>query len=179
PTLRKDLVDIVRLIKSCDEIKTIGITTNGVLLNRYLKQLHQAGLNSLNISLDTLVKEKFEFLTRRLAFTRVIVNIREALDSNYFPLIKINCVVMNKFNCDELCDFIELTRNQSTLAIRFIEYMPFDDNKWSDKKYFPYQEMLKLIKQHYSSTDVEQIVSDDKHDTTKWYRIKNYQGRFG
>ncbi|UJR29019.1 hypothetical protein I4U23_010236 [Adineta vaga] len=160
-------------------MKTIGITTNGVLLHRLLEPLAKAGLNSLNISLDTLVKEKFEFLTRRAAFTRVLSNIRLALDMpNLYPLVKINCVVMQGVNTDELNDFIELTRDQPNLAVRFIEYMPFSDNKWNEKKYFPYEEMLKLIKQKYN---LEKLPQDDKNDTTKWYRVRenSYQGKVG
>ena len=179
PTIRKDLVDIVRGIRSYPSIKTIGITTNGVILHRLLEPLAKAGLNSLNISLDTLIQEKFEFLTRRAAFARVLSNIRLALDMpHFYPLVKINCVVMQGVNTDELNDFVELTRNQSNLAVRFIEYMPFDQNQWNDKKYFPYEEMLKIIKQKYN---VEKLPSSDKSDTTKWYRVKDhdYQGRIG
>jgi molybdenum cofactor biosynthesis enzyme MoaA len=179
PTIRKDLIDIVRGIRSYPSIKTIGITTNGVLLHRLLEPLAKAGLNSLNISLDTLVKEKFEFLTRRSAFARVLTNIRLALDMpELYPLVKINCVVMQGVNTDELSDFVELTRDQPNLAVRFIEYMPFSDNKWNEKKYFPYQEMLKIIKEKYN---MEKIQSDDGNDTTKWYRVNDnaYQGKVG
>ena len=160
-------------------MKTIGITTNGVILHRLLEPLAKAGLNSLNISLDTLIKEKFEFLTRRAAFTRVLSNIRLALDMpEFYPLVKINCVVMQGINTDELIDFVELTHNQSNLAVRFIEYMPFDDNQWNEKKYFPYQEMLKIIKQKYN---LEKVPDDDRNDTTKWYRVRDasYQGKIG
>jgi molybdenum cofactor biosynthesis enzyme MoaA len=179
PTIRRDLVDIIRGIRAYPSIKTIGITTNGVVLHRLLEPLAEAGLNSLNISLDTLIKEKFEFLTRRSAFARVLTNIRLALDMpNLYPLVKINCVVMQNVNTDELNDFVELTRDQPNLAVRFIEYMPFSDNKWNERKYFPYQEMLKIIQQKYQ---LEKIAENDKNDTTKWYRVKGsaYQGKVG
>lgn len=179
PTIRKDLVDIVRGIRSYPMIKTVGITTNGVILHRLLEPLAKAGLNSLNISLDSLVAEKFEFLTRRPAFARVLSNIRLALDMpEFYPLVKINCVVMQGVNTDELSDFVELTRHQSNLAVRFIEYMPFEENKWSQKKFFPYEEMLKTIQRKY---DLEKLPSNDRSDTTKWYRIKDsdYQGKIG
>ncbi|CAF0730686.1 unnamed protein product [Adineta steineri] len=179
PTIRKDLIDIIRGIRAYPTMKTIGITTNGVLLHRFLEPLAEAGLNSLNISLDTLIKEKFEFLARRAAFTRVITNIRLALDMpKLYPLVKINCVVMQGINTDELNDFIELTRDQPNLAVRFIEYMPFSDNKWNEKKYFPYEAMLKIIKQKYN---LEKLPPNDKNDTTKWYRVNenSYQGKVG
>lgn len=179
PTIRKDLVDIVRGIRSYPSIKTIGITTNGVLLHNLLEPLARAGLNSLNISFDSLIKEKFDFLTRRSAFIHVLRNIRLALDMPHlYPLVKINCVVMKGINTDELVDFVELTNGQSNLAVRFIEYMPFDDNKWSDKKFFPYEAMLKIIKQKYN---LERLPQEDKNDTTKWYRVldNSYQGKVG
>ncbi len=179
PTIRKDLIDIVRGIRSYPSMKTIGITTNGVILHRLLEPLAKAGLNSLNISCDSLIKEKFDFITRRTVFARVLSNIRLALDMpDLYPLVKINCVVMQGINTDELNDFVELTRDQSNLAVRFIEYMPFDDNKWSEKKYFPYEEMLKIIKQKYY---LEKLVENDRNDTTKWYRVKDhsYQGKIG
>ena len=169
----------MRGIKANESIKTIGITTNGVLLHRLLEPLAEAGLNSLNISLDTMVQEKFEFLTRRSAFIRVLSNIRTALNMPHlYPMVKINCVVMNGVNTDELNDFVELTRDQSNLAVRFIEYMPFSDNKWNEKKYFPYEEMLKIIRLKYQ---LEKLPSVDKNDTTKWFRVQepSYHGRIG
>lgn len=169
----------MRGIRAYPTVRTVGITTNGVLLHRLLEPLAEAGLDSLNISLDTLVQEKFEFLTRRAAFARVIGNIRLALDMpKLYPTVKINCVVMQGVNTDELIDFVELTREQPNLAVRFIEYMPFNENKWSEKKYFPYEEMIKVIKQRYH---LERLADDDKNDTTKWYRVRetNYQGKVG
>ena len=160
-------------------MKTIGITTNGVLLHRLLEPLARAGLNSLNISLDSLIKEKFDFITRRSAFTRVISNIRLALDMpELYPLVKINCVVMNGINTDELTDFVQLTRDQPNLAVRFIEYMPFSENKWSEKKFYPYEEMLKTIGKSFPLEKLPQL---DRNDTTKWYRVADpsYQGKIG
>lgn len=179
PTIRKDLIDIVRGIKSYPTMKTIGITTNGVLLHRLLEPLARAGLNSLNISLDSLIQEKFEFITRRSAFIRVISNIRLALDMpELYPLVKINCVVMNGINTDELNDFVQLTRDQPNLAVRFIEYMPFNENKWNQKKFYPYEEMLKTIRQRFPLEKLPQV---DRNDTTKWYRVadRSYQGKIG
>lgn len=179
PTIRKDLIEIVRGIKTNSTIKTIGITTNGVLLHRLLEPLARAGLNSLNISLDSLVKEKFEFITRRPAFQRVMSNIRLALTMNEsYPVVKINCVVMNGINTDELNDFVELTRDQPNLAVRFIEYMPFSDNKWNEKKFFPYEEMLKIIRKKFS---LEKLVQNDRNDTTKWFRVadSSFKGKIG
>jgi molybdenum cofactor biosynthesis enzyme MoaA len=72
PTVRKDLVDIVKGIKSFPEIKSIAMTTNGLVLKNKLKSLQEAGLDNLNISLDTFVEAKFEFMTRRLGYKKVL-----------------------------------------------------------------------------------------------------------
>jgi len=72
PTIRKDLVDIIKTIKSFDEIKSIAMTTNGIALKHKLKPLKDAGLDNLNISLDTFVDAKFQFVTRRLGLQNVL-----------------------------------------------------------------------------------------------------------
>jgi len=75
PTVRKDLIDIIKMIKSYPEIKTIAMTTNGLVIKNKLKALQEAGLNSINISLDTLIEAKFVFITRRNGFNNVL-NVR-------------------------------------------------------------------------------------------------------
>ena len=105
-----------------------------------------AGLDSLNISLDTLVPQKFEFITRRKGFFNVLESIQKALDSNFSQPVKINCVIMRGLNDDELCDFVAQTRD-TPLSVRFIEYMPFDGNLWSDKKWSLLMKCFKLFNQ--------------------------------
>ncbi|NXP72052.1 MOCS1 protein, partial [Ramphastos sulfuratus] len=105
-------------------LKTIAVTTNGINLTRMLPQLKEAGLNAINISLDTLVPAKFEFIVRRkgtglssMTFVLLLVNC--------LLFLKVNCVVMRGFNEDELLDFVDFTKDLP-LDVRFIEYMPFD-----------------------------------------------------
>ncbi|XP_023220958.1 GTP 3',8-cyclase, mitochondrial-like [Centruroides sculpturatus] len=94
-----------------ETIEQISITTNGLLLNKHLPALKKAGLKAINISLDTLIPEKFELITRRKGWERVMKSIDASLDFGYIP-IKINCVVIKGINEDELCDFVYLTKNQ-------------------------------------------------------------------
>lgn len=106
-------------------------------------------------------------------------NIRLALTMNEsYPVVKINCVVMNGINTDELNDFVQLTRDQPNLAVRFIEYMPFNENKWNEKKFFPYEEMLKIIRKKFP---LEKLVQNDRNDTTKWFRVadSSFKGKIG
>ena len=151
------------------------MTTNGLLLSRKLPALKAAGLDLLNISLDTLVPAKFEFITRRKGFEKVMQGIETALQLGYKP--KINCVVMAGLNDDELTNFVELTRDRE-LDVRFIEYMPFEGNKWNDKKMVPYQRMLELIRLKYGDQQLVRV-EDAANDTSKAYRITGYLGKIG
>lgn len=91
------------------------------------------GVNQLNISLDTLIKEKFEFITRRKGLERVMAAIAAAIDAGFAP-VKVNVCVMNGFNEDELVDMVAWTK-ETPVDVRFIEWMPFHGNAWNDKKF--------------------------------------------
>lgn len=108
PTVRQDLVEIVSGLKI--SFSEIGMTTNGTLLKRKLPLLKDAGLTHLNISLDSLVAAKNEFITRRPNTTDVVLrSIEQSISLGIAT--KLNVVAMKNFNEDELCDFIELGRN--------------------------------------------------------------------
>lgn len=131
PTLRKDLPAIAAEVGALPGLKTLAMTSNGVALRRKLPTLAAAGLSALNLSLDTLREPRFEALTRRKGAAAVLECIEEALRQGF--TVKVNVVVMRGVNEDEVCDFVELTRRRR-LNVRFIEYMPFDDNAWSKDK---------------------------------------------
>ena len=175
PLVRKDLVDIISCLNDLktDGLQKIGITTNGLVLGKRLPNLEKVGLDQINISLDTLIPAKFEFITRRKGFQRVLESIDVALNLGYKPL-KINCVVMKGVNEDEILDFILLTKDKC-VDVRFIEFMPFSGNKWSKGKFVPYQHMLSLIEDRW--TKVEKL-ENEPNDTSKSYRIPGYAGRF-
>lgn len=106
--------------------------------------LQRAGLDLLNISLDTLKADKYEKITRRKGWEKVMMGIDLALQLNFNP-VKINCVLMKGFNDDEIFDFVEFTKDRN-VDVRFIEYMPFTGNKWEMEKMVPYKEMVDLIR---------------------------------
>ncbi|XP_057373524.1 uncharacterized protein LOC130694458 [Daphnia carinata] len=174
PSIRPDIVELVGLLKALDGLKTLAMTTNGLLLTRKLSAMKEAGLNMLNISLDTLIPAKFEFITRRKGLEKVLQGIDLALEMGYDP-VKLNCVVMRGLNDDELHSFVELTREKH-IDVRFIEYMPFEGNKWNDKKMVPYHEMLEIIKQKYC--DLRRM-EDAANDTSKAYFVPGYRGKIG
>ncbi|NXD92028.1 MOCS1 protein, partial [Chaetorhynchus papuensis] len=111
-------------------LKTIAVTTNGINLTRLLPRLKEAGLNAINISLDTLVPAKFEFIVRRKGtnlFSKATWKESHTLLTNFRCVLylQVNCVVMRGFNEDEVLDFVDFTKDLP-LDVRFIEYMPFD-----------------------------------------------------
>ncbi|XP_054255221.1 molybdenum cofactor biosynthesis protein 1 isoform X1 [Indicator indicator] len=172
PLIRPDVVDIVGQLYKLEGLKTIAVTTNGINLTRMLPQLKEAGLNAINISLDTLVPAKFEFIVRRKGFHKVMEGIHKATELGYHP-VKVNCVVMRGFNEDELLDFVDFTKDLP-LDVRFIEYMPFDGNKWNFKKMVSYKEMLDTIKQRWP--ELVKLPCETS-STAKSYKVPHFQGQ--
>ena len=171
PTIRKDIIDICKEIKLNKNIKNLAMTTNGITLSHQLPKLQEAGLDSLNISLDTLIKEKFEFFTRRKGHHLVLKSINKALELGYNP-VKVNCVVMRGHNDDEINDFVNLTKDKP-INIRFIEYMPFDDNKWKTSKLVSFFEMRDIITKQFGELKRE---NDHFTETAKNYKIDGHVG---
>lgn len=126
-------------------------------------------MDLLNISLDTLKPEKYEKITRRKGWERVIMGIDLALQLEFDP-VKVNCVVMKGFNDDEILDFVEFTKDRN-IDIRFIEYMPFTGNKWELDKMVPYNEMVALIRSKWP--DFSQLLNGP-NDVSKVHNLVNY-----
>eukprot|EP01130_Rhizamoeba_saxonica_P004776 TRINITY_DN1942_c0_g1_i1.p1 TRINITY_DN1942_c0_g1~~TRINITY_DN1942_c0_g1_i1.p1 ORF type:complete len:359 (+),score=59.44 TRINITY_DN1942_c0_g1_i1:77-1153(+) len=173
PSIRKDIVNIVHEIAQVDGIKTVGMTSNGIALHRKLEDLKQSGLNALNLSLDTLDKDKFAQISRRNGLPLVLKSINKALDLGYNP-VKINCVVTKGFNDNEILDFVAWTKDYP-IQVRFIEYMPFDGNIWTDENFLSYGDMIKIIKQNF---DLKQLPLENNH-TSKDYYVPGFKGSVG
>lgn len=169
PLIRKDAADIIeRLSRLPIEL---AITTNGYLLNRYLNLFKRLGLQSINVSLDTLQEEKFKGITQRDYYYTVRSNIQKALQMGF--KIKVNTVVMKNVNEEEILDFVRWSEREN-VHIRFIEFMPFNGNKWDWSKVVSYQEILKTIS---DGIEVEKI-NDSPNDTAKNYTVKGGKGTF-
>ncbi|CAL9148022.1 GTP 3',8-cyclase, mitochondrial-like isoform X2 [Musa acuminata AAA Group] len=171
PTIRKDIEDICLSLSNLKGLKTLAMTTNGIVLTKKLPKLKECGVNAINISLDTLVPAKFEFMTRRKGHERVMESIDAAIELGYNP-VKINCVVMRGLNDDEICDFVEMTR-EKPINVRFIEFMPFDGNVWNVKKLVPYAEMLDRVRQRFKNV---QRLKDHPADTAKNFIVEGHRG---
>ncbi|KAK1793194.1 hypothetical protein P4O66_011595, partial [Electrophorus voltai] len=174
PLIRPDILHIIAEMRKLEGLKTIAVTTNGMNLARLLPGLQEAGVDLLNVSLDSLVPAKFEFIVRRKGFHKVMEGIEKAIEMGYNP-VKVNCVVMRGLNEDELLDFVALTERKP-LDMRFIEYMPFDGNKWNFKKMVSYAEMLDRIKQQWPGLEA---VPADEAGTAKAFRVPGFQGQLG
>ncbi|KAB5562060.1 hypothetical protein PHYPO_G00013600 [Pangasianodon hypophthalmus] len=174
PLIRPDVLHIIAEMRKLEGLKTIAVTTNGMNLARLLPNLKKAGVNLLNISLDSLVPAKFEFIVRRKGFHKVMEGIDKAIELGYNP-VKVNCVVMRGLNEDELLDFVTLTERKP-LDVRFIEYMPFDGNKWNFRKMVSYAEMLDRIKQQWPNLET---LPGDGTGTAKAFRVPGFQGQLG
>ncbi|KAI9907884.1 hypothetical protein PsorP6_003322 [Peronosclerospora sorghi] len=174
PLLRRDVVDLVTKLRAVSGIESVGITTNGIMLHTKLLALQQAGVDRLNISLDTLKPDKFAHITRRQGFTRVMNSILAAEQLGFRPL-KINCVVQRHINHDELVDFVAFTEKHA-VDVRFIEWMPFDRNRWNDETFVSFKEMMKTIETGFPT--VEKL-PDAPNDTSKAFHVPGFRGQFG
>ena len=133
PLVRQDLPVLVRMLAEVPGIEDIGITTNGILLADQAQALWDAGLRRINISLDALDPQKFEEITRRPGYDKVLEGIQAARDVGFDP-VKVNAVSIRGTTDSEIVPFGRFARESGT-QIRFIEYMPLDaDNAWEREK---------------------------------------------
>jgi len=134
PTLHKELTSLVRATKGLSEDMFCAVTTNGLLLQRLAEPLAEGGLDSVNVSIDTLQPEKFKQITGVDGVARVTAGIRAAV--GVIPEVKLNCVVMKGINDDEAAELVALA-NDLRIDIRFIEYMPTRGNVTQQDLYVP------------------------------------------
>ena len=153
----------------------LTLTTNGILVDRYIDIFKDAGVRSVNVSLDTLVEDRFTQLARRNYFQRVIDNIGLLENNNIH--VKINVVLIKGINDDEIIDFIELSKIKP-YNIRFIEFMPFDGNNWDLDKKVSFQEIMDRVTEHFGEDSFDQI-APKANDTARNYKIKDGKGSFG
>ena len=153
PTVRSDLPRLVEMFRSVAPAIDLSMTTNGVLLERLAQPLADAGLDRVTVSLDSLLRHRFEEMTRRDALERVFAGIAAAEAAGLTP-IKINCVVIGGTNDEEVVDFATWSRHTGH-AVRFIEYMPLDaQHAWEREKVVPSSRILDAIGAVYPLTSV-------------------------
>jgi cyclic pyranopterin phosphate synthase len=151
PLLKNDIVEIVERIASLD-FKDISMTTNGILLEKYAQKLKDAGLDRVNVSLDTLNRETFEFITKKDYLEDAKRGILKAVEVGLYP-VKINMVIMKDINQDEIDDMFEFCKENNIVLqlIELIESENCDDDKFS-------------VDYHYKLDDIEKELADIADD---------------
>lgn len=175
PLIRKNIVDFLERLSNIEKIKDIGITTNGVFLKKYVKDLKSAGLKRLNISLDSLKKDKFKVITGVDALEKVLEGIEEAEKLGFEP-IKINVVVMKGINDDEVIDFVKWSKEVS-YQIRFIEFMPIGENsRWSKNLFISRKEIKEKIESTVGSLTPVKV---DRSGPAEYFSVEGAKGLIG
>lgn len=173
PLVRKDVQIVLKKLASLPV--ELSITTNGILIDKYIDVFKECNIRKINISIDSLDTDKFNRITRRRDFDRIFKNIQAFTNDDFFK-VKLNCVLMKGVNDNEIHNFIKLTQ-YTNINVRFIEFMPFDGNKWNLEQLVSLETIVNDAHQHFSSENVLKI-DDEKNDTSKNYRIKGYKGSF-
>ena len=170
PLLYPHLIELIKYAHYECNIDDISITTNGIGLNEIAYELKRSGLKSVNISLDSLKSYKYKSITRGGNLTDVLKSINRCLELGI--KVKINCVVIKRFNDDEVYDFIEMA-NYYPIDVRFIELMPLGEGEYFyENGYFNISNFINDIDELYK-------IEDEKVSTTRLYQGKYAKGRIG
>jgi len=173
PLVRKDFNKILQKLSTLPV--SLALTTNAVLVDRFISQFKEAGLSKINVSLDTFNPKRFKKITLKSHFTKVKENI-ELLVQEGFE-VKVNVVLLKGVNDDEIIDFIQWTANQ-TYHIRFIEFMPFDGNNWDRSKTVGLKEIQDRVHSNFGADQVISLLADP-NETSKNFKIKGFKGNYG
>ena len=172
PLVRKDIPIILEKLSSLPV--ELSITSNGVTIDRYIDILTRHGVKKINVSLDSLRVDRVKEITRRDCFEKVYENISTLIATGFS--VKINVVLIKNFNEDEIIDFINLSKTWP-ISVRFIEFMPFDGNRWNLEKVVSLKEILDKVESHFGKGHLNRL-EDAAHDTSKNYKIQGYEGSF-
>lgn len=168
PLVRRGFINLCKQISKIDEIEDIAITTNGVYLKEMADELFENKVRRINFSLDTLIKEKYNDITRRNDFDKTMESLFYAIKKGF--KVKINVVLIGGFNDDEIEDFVNLA-NKYDLEVRFIELMQIGETaNWSKDKFVSNKIVLEKV---------PELEFDGVSGVAKIYKIKGQKGRIG
>ena len=174
PLARKDVIHLIREITATPGIEDVGLTTNGVLLGDKIAELKEAGLKRVNISLDTMKRDRFAFITGVDALRDVLRSIEKADRLGLNP-IKINTVIIKGFNDDEILEFVKQARHWNH-HVRFIEFMPFGDaSLWDSSEIITSDKIEKVIRTAYN------LIPSSTNDNgpARMFDIEGGRGKIG
>jgi GTP 3',8-cyclase len=176
PTLRPDLPELIRRLAPMPGLESLSLTTNGFLLKRLAAPLAEAGLTRINVSLDTLMRAKFERITRRDALQQVLEGLEEVERYPSISPIKVNAVAMRDFTEEEIISFAELARRKPYI-VRFIEYMPLDaDGNWTNEAVLTGEEVRAAI---HAWKPLVPVAGQNPSSTSRDYVFADGIGRMG
>lgn len=175
PLVRRGVVPFVRVLAMIPGIDDLAMTTNGLLLPQLGKELKEAGLKRINISLDTLRPDRYREITRGGDFRAAWKGVETALELKFAP-VKLNMVVMRGINYDEIYDFVDLTYRYP-LHVRFIEFMPIGESeKWAGNSLVTQGEILEQLSKRYQIRPVSGVQGTGP---AKYYQLSGSQGTVG
>ena len=174
PFLRKDLMSFLGQLVEIQGIEKVAITTNGTMISDKITPLKKLGIHSINLSLDTLDKDRFLKITRRDDYDKVMNTLHTLIDHEFE--LKVNMVVMKNHNLEDILPMLELSRHHN-IEVRFIEEMPFNgEGDDARNGFMSHLDILNVIKKEYG--DVEYL-SKRYGDTSDQYKISGFSGSFG
>ena len=175
PLVRPSIEDLIRSIAKINDIRSIGLTTNGLLFLEKVKALKSSGLDSVNISLDSFKENRFKMMTGVNGLDKVISSIQKAKDVGLD--VKINTVVVRGWNDDEVVEFANFAR-RTGITVRFIEFMPLDGTGiWRSDRVFSKREMIEKIE-----TDIGKVIPASEQEMStpaKHYSFSDGMGTVG
>jgi len=173
PFIRKNSIELIQNISQLAGLTDLSITTNGLLTGPYIPQLKEYGIKSVNLSLDTLDKERFFKITRRNSFDKVMKTLDSLLQHDI--KVKINTVVMEGENIDDIIPLVTLTKDLP-VDVRFIEEMPFNGSETDISLKWNFTQIYSYIKDHFPEI---QKTNDPKSSTSYNYKIPGFTGSTG
>lgn len=174
PFVRNDLMKLIRNIVEIRGVRDVHLTTNGVLTAQHIPELKKLGIASVNLSLDTLDRQRFHTITRRDEFEPVMETLRLLVEHG-IP-VKINAVVMEGKNIDDIVPLIELTKKDN-VDVRFIEEMPFNgEGNHYPSLLWTYKKILDYIREYYPGL---YKIPDPQYSTSYNYHIPGHSGNIG
>jgi cyclic pyranopterin phosphate synthase len=177
PLVRRDVAELVRMLSKIEGLRSLSMTTNGILLKPLAGKLAEAGLTRINVSLDSLLREKFAQLTRRDQLDRVLEGLAELEKYPSIHPIKINAVAIRGFSEAEVLDFAQLARRKA-YSVRWIEFMPLDaDQIWRKEDILAGGEIQAIIEAAYGP--LVPIKTGDPSETARRYTFSDGIGEVG
>jgi molybdenum cofactor biosynthesis protein A len=175
PFVRRDMMHLLRAMRDIPQLEKINLTTNGVLTLPWVAELKALGIHTVNLSLDTLDRQRFFQITRRDEFDSVMATFHALLEQQ-IPT-KINAVVMAGKNTEDILPMVELTRNMP-VSVRFIEEMPFngEGSRYGSQLPWDHRQIVQHLQSHYPDL---QKLQDPPHSTAYHYHIPGHIGNIG